>query len=71
MGDIYIDNRDSVAHSQGGCLPALLSLFVPGLGQLLLGRIGRAIGHLLVALLLWAVLLGWIVHLYSAHDAAH
>jgi len=69
MGNIYIDNRGSTT-TAGGCLPAILSFFVPGLGQLLLGRIGRAIGHFIIALLLWLVLLGWIVHIWSAVDAS-
>ena len=67
MGNIYIDNRD---RASGGCLPALLSLFIPGLGQLLLGRGARAVGHFIVAILLWTVLLGWIIHLYSAREAS-
>lgn len=73
MGNIYIDNRShsEPPRSQGGCLPAILSLFIPGLGQLLLGRGGRAIGHFCVAMLLWFVLLGWLVHFYSAYEAAN
>lgn len=70
MGDIYIDNRGGPPAVRGGCLPAVLSLCIPGLGQLLLGRGGRAIGHFLVAILLWVVLLGWLVHFYSAYDAS-
>ena len=70
MGDIYIDNRDGGSGSKGGFVPALLSLLIPGFGQLLLGRLGRAIGHFVVAGLLWLVLLGWIIHLYSAYDAS-
>lgn len=69
MGNIYIDNRDGSGRT-GGCLPAVLSFVVPGLGQLLLGRVGRAVGHFLVALALWAIALGWIVHFYSAWDAS-
>ena len=63
------DNRVD-SRSTGGWLPALLSLFIPGLGQMLLGRFGRAMGHFVVAVCLWMVLLGWIVHLYSAHEAS-
>lgn len=70
MGDIYIDNRGGGGGSKGGFVPALLSLFIPGLGQLLLGRFGRAIGHFIVAACLWVILLGWIIHLYSAYDAS-
>jgi len=68
MGNIYIDNRGS--GTTGGCLVAILSLLIPGLGQLLLGRLGRAIGHFIAAVLLWFILLGWIVHIWSAVDAS-
>ena len=70
MGNIYIDNRDGGGGSKGGFIPAMLSLLIPGLGQLLLGRIGRAIGHFIVAACLWVILLGWIIHLYSAYEAS-
>jgi TM2 domain-containing membrane protein YozV len=70
MGNIYIDNRGGPSGPQGGFFPALLSFFIPGLGQLLLGRVGRAIGHFFVAVLLWFILLGWLVHLYSAYEAS-
>ena len=70
MGDIYIDNRGGGGGSKGGFIPAMLSLAIPGLGQLLLGRIGRAIGHFIVAACLWVILLGWIIHLYSAYEAS-
>ena len=70
MGDIYIDNRGGSGGSKGGFIPAMLSLVIPGLGQLLLGRIGRAIGHFIVAACLWVILLGWIIPLYSAYEAS-
>lgn len=69
MGNIYIDNRGG--GSTGGIFPAILSFFVPGLGQFLLGRWLRAFAHLVMSILLWVVLLGWVIHLYSAWDAAH
>jgi len=56
--------------SGGNVLAALCSLFIPGLGQLLQGRLGMAIVHFLLAGVLWIVLLGWIVHLWSILDAA-
>lgn len=68
MGHIYIDNRGDSA-ATGGCLPAILSLFVPGLGQLILGRPGIGACHLVVAALMWCFLLGPLVHLYSALNA--
>lgn len=71
MGNIYIDNRGtSGGVSGGGCFPAILSFLLPGAGQLLNGHIGKAIGHFVVAAFLWIILLGWIVHFYSAFDAS-
>lgn len=68
MRDIHIYEHSQ--EKRGGLFPAILSLLLPGLGQLLMGRIGAAIGHFCVSLLLWCVLLGWLVHIYSAYDAA-
>jgi TM2 domain-containing membrane protein YozV len=56
--------------SAGNVLAALASFFIPGLGQLLQGRLGMAALHFLLAALLWIVLLGWIIHLWSILDAA-
>ncbi len=56
--------------SAGNVLAALCSFFVPGLGQLLQARLGRAIIQFLLAIVLWVVLLGWIIHLWSVLDAA-
>jgi TM2 domain-containing membrane protein YozV len=56
--------------SGGNVLAALCSLFIPGLGQLLQGRLLMAIVHFVLAGLLWLVLLGWLVHLWSIIDAA-
>jgi hypothetical protein len=68
------------AHSQGGAMAgqgssgnviaALASFFVPGLGQLLQGRLLIAIFMFVGAAVLWFLLLGWIVHLWSVLDAA-
>ncbi|MEJ2535301.1 MAG: hypothetical protein P8008_07555 [Gammaproteobacteria bacterium] len=58
---------------QGSCgnvLAALASFFIPGLGQLLQGRWLLA-GFMFVAtFVLWLILLGWIIHLWSIVDAA-
>jgi TM2 domain-containing membrane protein YozV len=51
-------------------LAALCSFFIPGLGQLLQGRLQMAIIMFVLAGALWFLLLGWIVHLWSALDAA-
>lgn len=56
--------------SAGNVLAALASFFIPGLGQLLQGRLLTAIIHFVLAAALWFVLLGWIVHLWSIIDAA-
>ena len=56
--------------SAGNVLAALASFFVPGLGQLLQGRPVIAIVMFVLAAMLWFLLLGWIVHLWSILDAA-
>ena len=56
--------------SAGNVISALASLFIPGLGQLLQGRLLAAIVHFVLAAVLWVLLLGWIVHLYSILNAA-
>ena len=56
--------------SAGNVIAALCSFFVPGLGQLLQGRLLRAIIQFVLAGVLWVVLLGWAIHLWSVLDAA-
>ena len=56
--------------SGGNVLAALCSFFIPGLGQLLQGRLGMAALHFVLAAVLWFILLGWIIHLWSILDAA-
>jgi TM2 domain-containing membrane protein YozV len=56
--------------SGGNVLAALCSFFIPGLGQLLQGRLVMAVLQFLLAAILWFVLLGWAVHLWSIIDAA-
>lgn len=56
--------------SAGNVIAALASFFVPGLGQLLQGRFVMALLHCVLAALLWVVLLGWVIHLWSIIDAA-
>ena len=51
-------------------IAALASFFIPGLGQLLQGRLVKAIIMFVLAAALWIVLLGWIIHLWSILDAA-
>ncbi len=56
--------------STGNVIAALASFFIPGLGQLLQGRLGKAIVQFVLAAALWVILMGWIIHLWSILDAA-
>ena len=56
--------------SAGNVIAALCSFFVPGLGQLLQGRLFRAILQFCLDAVLWFFLLGWAIHLWSVLDAA-
>ncbi len=56
--------------SAGNVIAALASFFIPGLGQLLQGRWVLAGFMFVLAWVLWLILLGWIVHLWSIIDAA-
>ena len=56
--------------SCGNVIAALASFFIPGLGQLLQGRWMVAGFMFVLTALLWLILLGWIIHLWSIIDAA-
>ncbi len=56
--------------SSGNVIAALASFFIPGLGQLIQGRLGMAILQFVLAGILWIFLLGWVIHLWSILDAA-
>ncbi|MGR3174294.1 MAG: hypothetical protein ACUZ8N_06810 [Candidatus Scalindua sp.] len=56
--------------SGGNVLAALCSFFIPGLGQLFQGRLGMAILQFVLAVVLWFVLMGWVIHIWSIIDAA-
>lgn len=56
--------------SAGNVLAALASFFIPGLGQLLQGRVIKAALQFVLAAVLWFFLLGWVIHLWSILDAA-
>ncbi len=56
--------------SSGNVIAALCSFFIPGLGQLLQGRLALAIIMFVLSAVLWFVLLGWLVHLWSVLNAA-
>jgi TM2 domain-containing membrane protein YozV len=56
--------------SAGNVIAAVCSFFIPGLGQLVQGRLGMAIVQFCLAAVLWWFLLGWLIHLWSIIDAA-
>ena len=56
--------------SAGNVIAALSSFFIPGLGQLLQGRWFLAGFMFVMSVILWVILLGWVIHLWSIIDAA-
>jgi len=69
--NLYISGEKmSGQGSTGNVIAALASFFIPGLGQLIQGRVLAALIQFVLAGVLWIFLLGWIVHLWSIIDAA-
>lgn len=56
--------------SAGNVIASLASFFIPGLGQLIQGRLLPAILFFVFTGVLWIFLLGWIIHLWACLDAA-
>ena len=56
--------------SAGNVIAALASVVIPGLGQLIQGRLVKAVVMFVLAAILWFFLLGWIIHLWSILAAA-
>ena len=56
--------------SGGNVLAALCSFFIPGLGQLLQGRLLIALFQFVLAAVLWLIWMGWLIHLWSVLNAA-
>lgn len=56
--------------STGNVIAAVCSFFFPGLGQLVQGRPVKALVHFVLAFVLWFVWLGWVMHVWSALEAA-
>ena len=56
--------------SAGNVIAALVSFFIPGLGQLTQGRVLAALGYFTLSAVLWFFLLGWIGHILATIDAA-
>lgn len=72
-------NCDSVYKNMAGqgttsnVIAAVCSFFIPGLGQLVQGRILMALVQFIIGVIIWVVsfgTLGWIVHIWSIIDAA-
>jgi TM2 domain-containing membrane protein YozV len=51
-------------------IAALCSLCVPGLGQLIQGRVAAALLFFFGSIVLWCCCLGWLPHAWSVIDAA-
>jgi TM2 domain-containing membrane protein YozV len=54
-------------------IAAICSFFIPGLGQLIQGRLLKAGLHVVIAACLWLIsfgTLGWVMHIWSAYSAA-
>jgi TM2 domain-containing membrane protein YozV len=59
--------------SAGNVIAALCSFFIPGLGQLVQGRIFMALFMFLLGVVVWVVTFahfGWIVNIIAAINAA-
>ncbi len=59
--------------SSGNVIAAVCSFFIPGLGQLVQGRMLAALFHFLLTGLLWFITFGtggWIGHIISCIEAA-
>ena len=56
--------------SSGNIIAGLASFLIPGLGQLVQGRFLLAAFMFVMTWLLWLILLGWVIHLWSIIDAA-
>ena len=56
--------------STGNVIAALCSFFIPGLGQLIQGRIIKGAIYFILTALFWLVWMGWLPHLLSIINAA-
>ena len=65
-----MSGREYGSGACGNVICALASFFIPGLGQLLQGRWVLAGMMFILTALLWLILLGWVIHLWSIIDAA-
>lgn len=66
-------NTSAGQGSAGNVIAALCSFFLPGLGQLVQGRVLAALFYLVLTGILWLVTFtmgGWIGHVLACIDAA-
>ena len=59
--------------STGNVIAAVCSFFIPGLGQLVQGRVLAAVIHFLLGVAVWVItfgVFGWIANVISTIDAA-
>ena len=56
--------------SSANVIAGLASFFIPGLGQLVQGRILAALVFFVLSGILWFFFLGWLGHILSAIEAA-
>lgn len=59
--------------SAGNVIAAVCSVFIPGLGQLVQGRLLAALVHFVIGGVVWFVtfgLFGWVINVLSALEAA-
>ncbi|WP_309398979.1 hypothetical protein [Cerasicoccus maritimus] len=61
---------DAGQGSTGNVIAALCSFFIPGLGQLIQGRMAKAAVMFVLNIALWFIMLGWIIMIWSTVDAA-
>jgi len=57
--------------SGGNVLAAICSFFIPGLGQLVQGRLLKALLMFVLAGVLWIFWMGWIIHIWSIMAQGH
>jgi hypothetical protein len=56
--------------STNNFIPALVSFFIPGLGQLIQGRLLAALLYFVITCALWVFFFGWLGHIIACIDAA-
>lgn len=65
-----VDMSNTGQGSTGNVIAAVCSFFIPGLGQLVQGRMMKALVMFVLGGVLWFLWLGWIINIWSTIDAA-